>query len=337
MEILVQPLGQRLDVRPGENLLAALQASQVPISYSCLSGRCGTCRCKVVEGDIHEHGGYAFHHGDHQPERHVLACQSVVTGPCVIEIPEPDEVVIHTARIVKATVTAIENLTHDIRMIRLKPSKPLAFSPGQYATLRFTPDHIRPYSMARIASDYEMEFHVRLVPDGRVTTYIRDVLKVGDAVRISGPLGTSYLRTRNADPILCVAGGTGLAPVLSIIRGAIEADMRNPIHLYFGVRSPRDAYGLDWLRQLSDQYPNLKTEVVASLPGERDGMHANLRTELRTGLVTEAVGKDFADLSGWRSYLCGAPPMVEAATRLLRQKGVKPEHIYADAFYASGT
>lgn len=328
MEVLVQPLGTRLDVRHGENLLAALVANQVPISHSCMSGRCGTCRCKVIDGELHENGGYAFHNIDHQTHRHVLACQSVVTGNCVIEIPEPDEVVVHTAKIVKATVTAIEDLTHDIRMIRLRPAKALAFSPGQYATLQFTPDHIRPYSMARLASDTALEFHVRLVPDGRVTTYIRDTLKVGDAVRVSGPLGTSYLRTRNGDPILCVAGGTGLAPVLSIVRGAIEAGLANPIRLYFGVRSPRDVYGIEWLQQLSARHPNLQVEVVSTLPGDD--------ADLRTGLVTEAVKQDFADLRGWRSYLCGAPPMVEAATLLLRQKGVKPEHIYADAFYATG-
>ncbi|CAG9167738.1 Naphthalene 1,2-dioxygenase/salicylate 5-hydroxylase systems, ferredoxin--NAD(P)(+), reductase component [Cupriavidus laharis] len=329
MEVLVQPLGKRLDVAGGENLLTALQKHDIPISYSCMAGRCGTCRCRVIDGDIHEAGGYAFHNADHSAQRHVLACQSVVTGNCTIEIPEPDEVVVHPARIVKATVTALADLTHDIRMIRLAPSKALSFSPGQYAMLQFTPDHIRPYSMARLASDGELEFHVRLVPDGRVTSYIRNTLKVGDAVRVSGPLGTSYLRTRNDDPILCIAGGTGLAPVLSIVRGAIAAELPNPIHVYFGVRSPRDAYGLDWLRELSQRHPRLRVDIVSTIPGDDTG--------LRTGLVTEAVAADFTDLQGWRAYLCGAPPMVDAATLLLRSKGVQPAHIYADAFYATGT
>ncbi|WP_454738038.1 2Fe-2S iron-sulfur cluster-binding protein [Cupriavidus necator] len=333
MEVLVLPQGQRLDVPHGENLLTALQQNGVPISYSCMAGRCGTCRCRVVDGDIHEAGGYAFHNADHQPERHVLACQSVVTGDCTIEIPEQDEVVVHPARIVKATVTALEDLSHDVRMIRLAPAKPLSFSPGQYAMLQFTPDHIRPYSMARLASDGELEFHVRMVPDGRVTSYIRDTLKAGDTVRVSGPLGTSYLRTRNEDPILCIAGGTGLAPVLSIVRGAIEAGLPNPIHLYFGIRSPRDAYGLHWLDELAQRHPRLRVEVVSTLPGHASDM----RSDPRTGLVTEAVAQDFSALAGWRAYLCGAPPMVDAATLLLRDKGVRPEHIYADAFYASGT
>jgi len=321
MEVLVQPLGKRFDVAAGENLLTALQHHDVPISYSCMAGRCGTCRCKVTGAD--EAGSEAG--------SEVLACQTVVTGDCTIEIPEPDEVVVHPARIVKATVTALADLTHDIRMIRLAPAKPLSFSPGQYAMLQFTPDHIRPYSMARLASDGELEFHVRLVPDGRVGGYIRDTLKVGDTVRISGPLGTSYLRVRNDAPILCIAGGTGLAPVLSIVRGAVAANLPNPIHLYFGVRSPRDAYGLDWLTELSQRHPRLRVDVVSTLPGDDN------EAGLRTGLVTEAVAQDYADLQGWRAYLCGAPPMVDAASQLLRDRGVQPAHIYADAFYASGT
>ena len=330
MELHVRPLARTIPVRPGANLLDVLREHQVPVSYSCMAGRCGTCRCKVVEGEVLDAGtGQGAMRPDGPREQHVLACQSTLTGSCTIEIPEPDEVVVHPARIVKATVTALTDLTHDIRMIRLAPSKPLSFSPGQYAMLQFTPDHIRPYSMARLASDGELEFHVRMLPDGRVTRYIGDTLKVGDTVRVSGPLGTSYLRTRNDDPILCIAGGTGLAPVLSIVRGAIAADLPNPIHLYFGVRAPRDAYGLDWLRELSQRHPRLRVDIVSTLPDDDAG--------LRTGLVTEAVAADFSDLQGWRAYLCGAPPMVDAATLLLRSKGVQPEHIYADAFYATGT
>ena len=98
--------------------------------------------------------------------------------------------------------------------------------------------------MAGLSEDAELEFHVRAVPEGRVSTYVFNTLKVGDTVRVSGPLGTAYLRTRHDGPMLCVAGGTGLAPILAIVRGAIVAGMANPICLYFGVRSHQDLYGL---------------------------------------------------------------------------------------------
>ncbi len=329
MELVVHPLDRVLQVATGANLLDTLRANDVPISYSCMAGRCGTCRCKVVSGSVIETGREAKITNPAEGD-YVLACTSVITESCAIEIPEPDEVVTHPARIIKATVSAITDATHDIKVIRLKPAKPLSFSPGQYATLQFTPDHIRPYSMAGLCTDDELEFHVRLVPDGRVTGYLFNQLTVGDAVRVSGPLGTAYLRTRHEGPMLCVAGGTGLAPILAIVRGAIAAGMNNPIHLYFGVRSPQDIYGLEQLQALQAALPALKVAVVVTTDDDPASGH-------RTGLVTDAIARDIPDFDGWRAYVCGAPPMVEATAALLKQRGIEEHHVYADAFYASGT
>lgn len=330
MEILVRPLGRTLHVAPGVNLLEALRANDVPVSYSCMAGRCGTCRCKVVDGTVLDAGRELQRPPatGEDDEGCVLACQTFVTEPCTVEIAEPDEVVVHTARTLKATVVAIEDATHDIKRLRLQPAKPLNFSPGQYAQLQFTPAHARPYSMAGLAGDGELEFHVRLVPEGRVTGYIAQDLKVGDAVRVSGPLGSAYLRRRHEGPMLCVAGGTGLAPILSIVRGALAAGMHNPVHLYFGVRSERDVYGLDWLAALQREHPALTVHTVLA---------SGLAAGCRTGLVTEAIAADWPSLAGFRAYLCGAPPMVEATALLVRRLGIPTAHIYADAFYASGT
>jgi ferredoxin-NAD(P)+ reductase (naphthalene dioxygenase ferredoxin-specific) len=328
MELVVRPLDRVLQAPPGANLLETLRAHEVPISYSCMSGRCGTCRCKVVSGQLFETGRESKITNPGEDD-YILACTSVLTENCEIEIPEPDEIVTHPARIIKATVTAIEAATHDIRILRLRPAKPLSFSPGQYATLQFTPEHIRPYSMASLCGDDELVFHVRRVPDGRVSSYVFDELKPGDAVRVSGPLGTAYLRTRHEGPMLCVAGGTGLAPILSILRGAIDAGMQNPIHLYFGVRSPQDVYGLDELKALQAAHADLKLHIVVTTDEQGSG--------LRTGLVTEAIAQDLSNVDGWRAYVCGAPPMVEATAALLKLRGIAPQYCYADAFYASGT
>ena len=324
MDVLIQPLQKTIQVEPGANLLEAMRNAQIPMSYSCMAGRCGTCRCKVLDGEVLDSG-----HAEQNPlngqESYILACQTYITEPCTIEIPEPDEIVVHPARIIKATVLAVETLTHDVKRVVLKPAKPLEFSPGQYAQLQFTPEHIRPYSMAGLPGDATLEFHVRVVAGGRVSTFIADQLKPGDAVRVSGPLGTAYLRRKHEGPMLCVAGGTGLAPILSVLRGALANDMPNPIHVYFGVRSRRDVYGLDWLTDLERRHPALKVHVVVTSGGDP--------REQRCGLVTEAIEQDFASLKGWRAYLCGSPPMVEAATLMARQKGIDPARIYADAFY----
>ena len=324
MDVLIEPLRRIIEVEPGANLLEALRNAQVPMSYSCMAGRCGTCRCRVIDGEVLD-AGRAEQKPMNGHESYVLACQTYLTEPCTIEIPEPDEVVVHPARIIKATVQAVETLTHDIKRVVLKPAKPIEFSPGQYAQLQFTPEHVRPYSMAGLHSDGTLEFHVRVVPGGRVSGYIANELKPGDAVRVSGPLGTAYLRRKHDGPMLCVAGGTGLAPILSVLRGAIADGMSNPIHVYFGVRSPRDIYGIDWLAELARRHPALKLHVVVTSGGDP--------REQRCGLVTEAIAQDLAGLEGWRAYLCGSPPMVEAATVLARQKGIAPARIYADAFY----
>lgn len=340
MQVHVQPLGERLDVASGDNLLKVLTDRNIPVSYSCLSGRCGTCRCRVVSGDVREAEGVEYRHHDEglSDERYVLACQSTVHGDCEIELPALDEVVVHPAKILKATVLAIESLTHDIKRLVLKPSKPLSFSPGQYATLQFTPAHIRPYSMAGLDADDTLEFHIRRVPGGAVTGYVEEQLKVGDAVRVSGPLGTSYLRMRHDGPMLCVAGGTGLAPVLSIVRGALARGMTNRIEIYVGARSAEDVYGLAWLRELAARHEGIRLHVVTTVAASSaPGTHVSTESQYRTGHVTDALAADFAapeSFVGWRAYLCGAPPMVDAATRLLRQRGIDSAHIYADAFYA---
>jgi len=327
MQLVVAPQNLRLNIQSGQNLLDVLRENAVPISYSCMSGRCGTCRCKVTQGQV-QHSGPENGRPEMDQDAYVLACQSVLTDSCTIEIPDMDEVVVHPAKIIKGTVLAIEELTHDIRRLRIKPAKPMAFSPGQYATLQFTPDHIRPYSWAGLPNDDEMEFQIRQVPGGRVTDYVFSSLKVGDAVRISGPMGTAYLRQKHTGPMLCVGGGTGIAPIVSIVRGAMAADMHNPVHVYFGVRSQEDSYDLERLRRLAQEHGNMSLHVVVAT----GPVHAGLRS----GLVTDAIQKDFSALNNFVGYFCGAPAMVEALSSLAQSLGMPLDNIHADAFYPSG-
>ncbi|OCX93220.1 MAG: naphthalene 1,2-dioxygenase [Pseudomonas sp. K35] len=327
MNLLIQPSNRLISFSPGANLLEVLRENGVAISYSCMSGRCGTCRCRVIDGSVIDSGvesGLPNLTGEH----YVLACQSVLTRNCSIEIPEADEIVTHPARIIKGTVVAVEAPTHDIRRLRVRLAKPFEFSPGQYATLQFSPEHARPYSMAGLPDDPEMEFHIRKVPGGRVTEYVFEHVREGSSIKLSGPLGTAYLRQKHTGPMLCVGGGTGLAPVLSIVRGALKLGMTNPILLYFGVRSEQDLYDAERLHKLAADHPQLTVHtVIATGP---------INESQRAGLVTDVIEKDILSLAGWRAYLCGAPAMVEALCTVTKKLGISPEHIYADAFYPSG-
>jgi ferredoxin-NAD(P)+ reductase (naphthalene dioxygenase ferredoxin-specific) len=324
MEVLVQPLQKSIQVAPGANLLDALRGAQVPMSYSCMAGRCGTCRCRLVHGEVFDAGRQQQNPLDIEND-YVLACQTFLTESCTIEIPEPDEIVVHAALTVRATVLSLESLTPDVRRLVLRPAKPFEWSPGQHAQLQFKSGFMRPYSMAGLDGDGSVEFHVRVAPGGRVSGYVANALQPGDAVKLSGPLGIAYLRRKHDGPMLCVAAGTGLAPILSILRGAVAYGMNNPVHVYVGARSAREVYGLQALALLQRVHPALTLHVVVATGGDR-------RTQ-RNGLVTDAIDKDLRDLSGWRAYLFGSPPMVEAATMLVRRKGLEPARIHAEAFY----
>lgn len=328
INVLIQPLNRTIQVAPGTNLLEALRAAQIPMSYSCLSGRCGICTCRVLDGDALDSGREQQRPLDGLNDT-VLACQTYITEPCTIEVPAPKEVVVHRARMTKAAVVAIEPMARDIFRLVLRPAKSLAYSPGQYVQVEFTPQLARPYSMAGLATDKELEFHVRLIAGGRASRYIGQQLRPGDMVKITGPFGAAYLRSHHDDPMLCVAGDTGLAPILSVVRGAVAAGMRNPIHVYLGLRSARDLYGLDWLDQLRQRHPALTVHVVMA-------SGANTALKQRAGLVTQAIAQDHGQLNGWRAYICGSPPMVETTMMLVRRKGVVAQHLYADAFYMQG-
>jgi ferredoxin-NAD(P)+ reductase (naphthalene dioxygenase ferredoxin-specific) len=327
LQLQVLPRGATLDFQPGENLLALLLREGIPISYSCMAGRCGTCRCRLaVPGQAGEAGEEG---GDGTP-RSVLACQTRLTAGGRVEIEEPDEITVHPARSVRARVVALEAPTHDVRIVRLEPSKPLSFSPGQYASVQFADAPARPFSMASLPGAAWLEFHIRLVPGGQASGVVAKQLRLGDAVRVSGPLGSAYLRTAHTGPVLCVAGGTGLAPVLSIL-GALRArGSAAPVHLYFGVRSAQDVYGLEALRQLASGWPALQTRVVVA-QGPAPAPH-------RTGLLPDLLAAELGDgtgCTGWRAYVCGAPGMVDAVTAVLRAKGIAERHVHADAFVSA--
>jgi ferredoxin-NAD(P)+ reductase (naphthalene dioxygenase ferredoxin-specific) len=323
VELIVNPHRRVLNVEPGANLLEELRSHGVQMSHSCRAGRCGTCRCKVVAGDVLD-GSAEMQRPLDRGLQTVLACQTFLTEPCTIEIPEPDEIVVHPTRTVKATVAAVESITHDVKRLLLKVAKPLEYSPGQHVNVQLAPGLVRPYSPAGWGERNELEFFIRVVNDGRAGHHLKNSLNVGDPVRVSGPLGTAYLRRQHRGPMLCVAGGTGLAPVLSIVRAAIAAGMRNPIHLYFGVRLPRDTFGIAVLQQLQERHEHLHVHVAVSSAAQR---------EHRAGLVTDAIRSDLKDLREWRAYLFGSPPLVETTSLLLRRLQMPPERIYAEAFY----
>jgi naphthalene 1,2-dioxygenase ferredoxin reductase component len=224
-------------------------------------------------------------------------------------------------------VIGLEPATHDIRILRLAPpaDERLAFRAGQYAKLGFGALPPRDYSMANRPDEPLLEFHIRDVGDGASRYAVRR-LALGETVTVAGPFGDAYLRAEHSGPIIAIAGGSGLAPMKSIVETALHQGRQQDIRLYFGVRSERDLYLLDHFAWIADAHANFHFIPVVAEPSGA--------SRWRTGLVGDAVLADVASVVGYKAYLAGPPPMVEAAVAHLRGRGLPAADIHADPFYS---
>jgi ferredoxin-NAD(P)+ reductase (naphthalene dioxygenase ferredoxin-specific) len=326
MQITLEGHDRPVPVEAGDTILASLLRAGVPFPFSCQAGNCGTCKCELVSGDVLElgHSEHALS-AEERARGLILACRTQVWDDTVVRRIDAEELVMHPSRIMRCRVLEIEPLTHDIRGVRLavEAGGPLTFSAGQYAEVEFAPGLSRHYSMANTPDEPELVLHVRHMPGGRSSAYVANRLRVGDKAKVSGPLGVSYLRDQHRGPVLLVAGGSGLAPMQSILCTLLERGHAAPVHLYFGARSERDVYHEALLKDLAARHANFAYQVVLS---EQIGAPGR-----RYGLVHEAIETPLAqDLM---AYLAGPPVMVEAATARLRAEGLGPRRIHADAFY----
>ena len=327
MQITLEGHAEPVPVEAGDTILASLLRAGVPFPFSCQAGNCGTCKCELVSGDVLE-----LEHSEHAlaPEERakgiVLACRTQVWDDTVVRRIDAEELVLHPSRIMRCRVLELEDLTHDIKGVRLaiEAGGPFVFSAGQYAQVEFASGLSRHYSMASTPQEAELAFHIRHMPGGRTSAHVATQLKVGDKVKVSGPLGVAYLRENHAGPALLVAGGSGLAPIQSILRTMLERGHGAPVTLYFGVRSERDLYHEALLKSLVARHPNFSYHVVLS---EQKGAAGR-----RHGLVHQALELPAAT-DALMAYLAGPPVMVEAATALLATRGLMPRQIHADAFY----
>jgi naphthalene 1,2-dioxygenase ferredoxin reductase component len=332
---------QSIPAEDGETLLDALLRHGVGFAYSCQAGNCGTCKCEYVSGELLELE--CSEHALSASERErgiILACRSQVWSDVRIRRLSAEEFVMHPSRVMQCRVMGLDFATHDVLRLRLamESGGPFTFSAGQFAKLQFAfaPDSPRDYSMANRPDEAVLEFHIRCIAGG-VSGHIPSRLKPGDLVRVSGPFGTSYLREEHPGPIIAIAGGTGLAPIRSIVATVLDKALGRPLHLYFGVRSERDVYAEAELHAWQALHENLEVHIVLSedtVAGQSEASRAGPQRR-RYGLVTDAVRADFPHFRGVQAYLAGPPAMVDAATELLSAGGVPARDIHADAFYSA--
>jgi ferredoxin-NAD(P)+ reductase (naphthalene dioxygenase ferredoxin-specific) len=317
-----------LAVEMGETILVAALAADIDYPHGCQSGNCGACKSRLHAGEVEMSPYSEFALTDAEKDSGlVLACRAVPWNDCEIAWLEQDEAVSHPLRKLDCNVVAREHMTHDITRVRLsiEAGGPFDFTAGQYARVHFPGLPPRDYSMASLPGEDVLEFHIRMVPDGGVSTFVHNDLKLGDNVRVEGPYGISYLRQKHTGPIVALAGGSGLAPVKSIVESALADGAKQPIHMYFGVRAEQDVYLEDHFQTLARKHENFTFEIVLSDP---EGA-----TDRRNGYLVDIVADDFEDMDGSKAYLAGPPIMVETCAGKLKEIRVRNEDCHADAFY----
>jgi len=328
-KVHVRQAGRTIEVPEGRTILEVALDEGISYPHGCRSGRCGSCKSRLVTGavDLLDHTRFALS-DEEKAQGLILACRALPkTDAAVAWLGGDEEKADHPIRRLRCRVAALEDATHDIKRVRLavEDGPPLAFTAGQYARVTFPGAPTRDYSMANWPGEPELEFHIRRVPGGTATERIHALLRFGDPVVVEGPFGSSYLREKHAGPILCIAGGSGLAPIKSIVETALAHGMRQPIHVYFGARTERDLYLVDHFEGLEARHANLTFTPVLS--------EASPQPKRRTGFVTDAVGQDLHDLDGWKAYVAGPPAMVDAAMQVTTARGLRPDDLHADVFF----
>lgn len=317
-----------INVIGGNTLLTYLIDNKIFIPSAC-GGKatCGFCKVKVTEG-----GGLVlptetpFLSRKELKDAVRLSCQVKVKSDMDIFIPED----LLFAKEFKTLVEEIEDLTHDIKRFKFKLLEPniIEFKPGQYIQFQIPKTaEFRAYSIGSKPSHNDfVELLVRLIPDGLCTTYMFNVLKQGDEATLTGPYGDFYLREESTKDIICVAGGSGVAPIRSIVYHLFEKGTDRKVTYFFGARQKRDCFYMEEFQQLEKEHPNFKFVPALSMPVPEDKWTGE------TGFIHLSIEKHIKDFSNVEAYLCGPPPMIDAVINLLTSKGVKESDIHFDKF-----
>lgn len=319
-----------------DTLLRAGLRSGLGFPYECNAGSCGTCKVELVEGQITSLRPDAPGLGERDRARNrVLACQARPATDCTIKVRLREEnVPRHRPARFAATLTGFRDLTHDMREFTFSAKDAPGFLPGQYALFYLPGLEVpRTYSMSNVDDGGgTWQFLVRRVPGGIGTVTLFDKVALGSAITLDGPYGLAYLRPESPRDIVLIGGGSGLAPVLSLARGAVaepRLDARK-IHVFYGARTMRDLCGKAELEALPGFGTRITFTPVLSEP-QADSIET---WSGASGFVHERardfIGERWAD---YEYYFAGPPPMAEAVQQMLLAKRVPYPQVHFDSFY----
>ena len=331
-----EPVGIEIEVSEEQNILRGAAEQGIMLMHGCKEGQCAACKSFVLEGEDIELDKYStFALPDYEKEEgFTLLCRAHAYEDLTIELLNYDEEMIRSGLPIQdavAEVVSNESVTHDMRhlVLRLIGSEEFRFFPGQYIDIKVPgTDETRSFSMANITTKDGglLEFVIKVYPDGLFSHYLDSQLKVGDRLELNGPFGVFTLREGNDIELVFVGGGAGMAPILSLLRSMVERGIDRKATYYYGARGRKDLCFEKELRALEDELPSFTFVPALSEPADGDDWDGE------TGLITDVVKRLAGDLKGAHAYVCGPPPMVEAAMVMLTAAGVDEKRVYYDKF-----
>ena len=315
--------------KAGETVLEAALRAGVILPYGCRNGACGTCKGSLISGTVqYREASLAGITAQEQGAGFALYCRALPRSDLVIAARSVESGFPPIRRL-PCRVAALEKCSASILrlFLQLPATERLDFRPGQHIDVLLAHGERRSYSLANAPHLQEhIELHVRHYPGGHFSDYAFSGMKEKSLLRIEGPLGTFTLREGSKRPMIMVAGGTGFAPIKSIIEYMLQRQLDREVMLYWGARQQEDLYLHDLARQWAADHGRIR--YIPVLSEQKTGTARGFRT----GLVHEAVLEDFSNLDGYEVYTCGPPPMVHAVRDTFVQCGLSPEFIYSDSF-----
>lgn len=307
-----------------EKVTDAAFRQKINLPMDCRDGVCGTCKCFVEKGEYDLEFYMDESMSDEEAEQgYALTCQMTPESDCVVRVPVPSAACKTAPEAVEGEVLGVDTLSETSFGLRVKLAKPVGFLPGQYVnvTVPGTGKH-RSYSFSSAPGAEKATFLIRNLPGGVMSSYLGGRAKAGDSVTLTGPMGAFYLRPIERAQ-LWLAGGTGLAPFLSMLEQVADQGTDHPIVLYYAVTRAADLVELDRVQDLAGKIGNVT--VITILAAEEDAHE-------RKGFVTDHLTAGDLNGGGCDVYLCGPPPMVDAVRGHFGKLGVEPANFYFEKF-----
>ena len=323
-------LDNHVEVPPQTTLLQAALNAGVDFPHHCTVGTCGTCRCRLTNGRVQPVLDFSYTlSAEELRQGYILACQAMPKSDVTIEV-ESTGVPAHPLAEYSGSIVNTSALTPSILEVTVRLDRPIIYTAGQFADITIAGiERPRSYSFAKPCpadGTNEIHFQIRLVQGGEVTEWLFESDRIGENIVVRGPLGSFWLRPADA-PIVCVAGGTGMAPILALLGEAEQRAVTRQVTYLYGARTCDDLYAVAQIEDMAARWPDTFRFIPVLSDEPENSSWAGAR-----GLVSNFLGSDFGASAQAHYYLCGPPAMIDAALTRLDQISVPTDHIHYDKF-----